>query len=492
MGVLLGIDHGGTTTTCVVVSEGGGIIGRASTPMNRQTPRAGWVEHDANGFVDGSLASAHHALEQAGLDWKDVRAVGIANQGETSIGWDSRTGRTVAPALSWQDKRTSSRCDDLRNGGFDDMVQRISGLSIDPYFSASKYSLLAASTDEARAARERGTLRLGGTDAYLIDRLTGGAAHATDASSVSRTALMNLDSRDWSDELLALWDVPRTALPAIQPTTSHFGEITHADVPVSGIPIMANIVDAHASLFMHDMWTPNAIKATLGTGAFIETSVGTKPIRSDAGLTPFVGWDRAGDARYVLEGSVFDVGAAIDWLVDMGLVDSAALTSDVANLAIDSAGLTFVPAFSGLAAPYWDSDARAAVYGMSLRTRPEHVVRALLEGLARSVAEVVLMLAEASNHEEPIIKADGGPSQNPFLMQLLADFVGFPVVVTQEPDITGLGAACLAGLSAGTFTQDDLMNMAPATVSYVPASNTATRESKRREWQDAARKLVTR
>lgn len=492
MGVFLGIDHGGSTTTCVVVSESGRIIGRASTPMNRQTPRAGWVEHDADGFVDGSISAAHKAVEQAGLSWKDVQSVGIANQGETSIGWDSQSRRTVGPALSWQDKRTSPRCDSLRAGGFDEMVHRISGLSLDPYFSASKYSLLASYSDEARSARERRTLRLGGTDAFLIDRLTGGVSHATDSSSVSRTALMNLDSREWSEELLALFDVPREALPTIQSSSSHFGIIDHPDVPVAGIPISGNIVDAHASLFLHDVWTPNAIKATFGTGAFIETSVGSVPQRSDSGLTPFVGWHVGDDTRYVLEGSVFDVGAAVDWLVEMGLVKSAALTSDVAHLARDSAGLTFVPAFSGLAGPHWDSDARAAVYGMSLKTRPEHVVRALLEGLARSTAEVILMLADASSQEAPVIKADGGPSQNPFLMQLLADYVGMPVQVTHEADITGLGAACLAGLSVGSFSLGDLANIAPPVNEYEPQSNTATREAQRAEWQAAVRKLVTR
>lgn len=490
MGVFLGVDHGGSTTTSVLVSESGDIVGRASVPTERRTPFSGWVEHDADSFVTGSLASSAAALESAGLKWTDVRAVGIANQGETSIAWDSRTRRAVAPALSWQDKRTLDRCNALREAGFEELVARVSGLSIDPYFSASKYGWLAHATDEARAAHERGTLRLGGTDAYLIDRLTGGARHATDPSTGSRTALMNLDSLAWSPELLALFDVPAAAMPALQPSSSEFGIIDHPDVSAKGIPIAADLVDAHAALFMHELWSPNSIKATFGTGAFIETSVGSNAVRPTNGLIPFVGWQIDDDTRYVLEGSVFDVGASVDWLVQMGLVGSAADTEDLAEVAVDSAGLVFVPSFSGLAAPHWDGSARAVLSGMSLKTRPEHVVRALLEGIASSVAEVILMLLEEAGRDDVLIKADGGPSRNAFLMQLLADAVGMPIRVSGEPDVTALGAACLAGVSVKHFTLDDLRSIEPSTREFLPASNTASREARRREWQRVAANLA--
>jgi glycerol kinase len=485
MGVYLGIDHGGSTITSLVISDEGAILGRASVPTERKTPFPGAVEHDPRSFVNGSISAMSLALQEARLTWNDVRAVGIANQGETSMAWDADTQAPVAPALSWQDKRTSAKCDSLRDAGHDEDVTRISGLTIDPYYSASKFNWLAHATDAARSALERGVLRIGGSDAYLIDSLTGGSGNFTDPSTASRSALMNLDQLAWSPELAALFEVPWDSLPTIQRSDSTFGVIDHPDIPVRGIPIAANLVDAHAALFVHDTWAPMAVKATFGTGAFVETTVGSTPIRPTNGLAPFVGWQLENDTRYVLEGSVFDVGAAVNWLVDMGLSESAALTDEIARVAADTAGVTFVPTFSGIAAPHWNSDARAHLYGMSLKTKPEHVVRALLEGIASSVAEVVLMLLEEAGHGEVLIKADGGPSRNSFLMQLVADNVGLPIGVTDEPDITAFGIACLSAVSAGQFTLDDVRAVEPATHTFTPLSNTVTRERRRREWQAA-------
>ncbi|MFD5663005.1 FGGY family carbohydrate kinase [Streptomyces hirsutus] len=482
MGVYVGIDHGGSLTTAVVVSDNGLILSRGSEPTKRSTPHAGWVEHRPDDFVDSSLAAAHKALAAANLSWRDVAALGIANQGETSFAWDTYSRRPVGPALSWQDKRTAERCDQLRALGHGETVERISGLSIDPYFSAAKYAWLSNSSDEARLARERGSLRLGGTDAYLIDALTGGATHATDPSSVSRTALMNLETGTWSPELLDLFDVPANALPSIQPTTSHFGVIDHPDIGATGIPIAADIVDTNSSQYLHELWHPGAVKATLGTGAFIETSVGNQPKRPDNGLAPFIGWSVGDDLRYVLEGSVYDVGAAIDWGVSLGLMPSAAGTSELAQQVPDAAGVTFVPAFSGLAAPHWNSDARASISGLSLKAGPAHIARAMLEGIALAVSEAITLLREAAGHDEVTVKVDGGPSQNPFLMGLLADFLGYPVIATQEPDITGFGAALLAGMSVGHFSRADIVRLDLETVTYEPQSNTAFREAKREEW----------
>lgn len=483
MGVLVGIDHGGSSTKAVIASENGLLLGRAAVPTARRTPHAGWVEHDPEAFVNGSLSAASSALEAAGLSWNDVDAFGIANQGETSIAWDAATGRPVGPALSWQDKRTSERCAELRSQGHAEKVQRISGLSIDPYFAATKYSWLSKASYEARVARERGSLRVGGTDSYLIQSLTGGI-HATDASTVSRTALMDLDTATWSDELLSVFDVPRSSLAEIRPTVGSFGEITHPAVGRSGIPITASIVDTNASQYLHELWSPTVIKATLGTGAFIETSAGNFPARPANGLAPFVGWHVGDDLRYVLEGSVYDVGAAIDWAVSMDLAESAAATAALAASVEDTAGVMVVPAFSGFAAPYWDSQARASISGLSLKASKAHVARALLEGVGMAIAEAIILLAETAGHANPEVAVDGGPSQNPFLMQLLADLLGYPVRAVQEPDITGLGAACLAGLGSGAFTRNDLAELKPQSIIYTPMTNTAYRDEKRGRWRD--------
>lgn len=488
MGVLIGIDHGGSTTTAVIASDDGLLLGRASVPTQRRTPRAGWVEHDPESFVDGSLAAASAALEAAGVSWRDVDALGIANQGETSIAWDEATGRMVGPALSWQDKRTSERCEQLRERGHGETVERISGLSINPYFSATKFSWLSKATDEARAARVRGSLRVGGTDSFLIRCLTGGV-HATDTSTVSRTALMDLDTATWSSELAALFDVPRSALPDIRQSVSDFGRIDHPDVPAMGIPIAASIVDTNASQFLHELWTPTVIKATLGTGAFIETSAGPRPVRPDNGLAPFVGWHVGDDLRYVLEGSVYDVGAAVDWAVSMGISESAEATAALAASVDDTAGVLMVPAFSGLAAPHWDSGARASITGLTLKAGKAHIARALLEGIGLAVAEAILLLAESAGHEKPEVAVDGGPSRNAFLMQLLADLLGYPVRAIQEPDITGLGAACLAGVGVGAFGLSDLAELRPEAIMYRPRTNTSDREEKRQIWQAAVARV---
>jgi glycerol kinase len=490
MGVFLGIDHGGSTTTCLVLSQDGDVLGRYSVPTERSTPFPGGVEHDADSFVTGSISAMSGALETAQLRWTDVLGVGVANQGETSMAWDSKTKTPVGPALSWQDRRTAQKCEELRENGFDDIVHQISGLAIDPYFSASKFAWLSQASDAARSARERGTLRMGGSDAYLIYQLTGGSSFLTDPSTASRSALMSLEDLTWSKELMGIFDIPEGSLPTIQPSASNFGEIKHPDVPASGILVSGNLVDAHAALYLHDVWSPKSIKATFGTGAFIETTVGPKAIRPTNGLTPFLGWLVEDIPNYVLEGSVFDVGAAVRWLVEMGLAPSAAETEQIAFQALDSGGLTFLPSFSGLAAPMWDSSARAQLSGMSLKTRPEHVVRALLEGIASSVGEAILLLLEEAGHDEVVIKADGGPSSNAFLMGQVADYVGLPIRVSREPDITALGAAALSAVSLGYFSAEDLKSFEPDFVEFEPQSNTATRQSKRASWQASVRALA--
>lgn len=490
MGVFVGIDHGGSTLTALVVDDTGQIRGRGSMPLHRHTPHPGWVEHDPTEFVSGSLGAAHAALVQAGLRWRDVDAVGISNQGETSIAWDGRTGTPVAPALSWQDKRTGERCDALIAAGRNEQVTAISGLSIDPYFSASKFGYLADTEPAARSVRASGDLRLGGTDSYLIDRLTAGQCHLTDPSTASRTALMDLDARAWSPELVELFGVPYDSLPSLQPTAAPFGVINHPDVDATGIPIAADIVDAHSALFLHELWSPSSIKATFGTGAFVETSVGSRALRPTTGLTPFVGWVIGEDVRYVLEGSVFDVGSAIDWLVDIGLVSSAADTAAAAMRVADTAGTTFIPAFTGLAAPHWDSTVRAQISGLNLRARGDHLVRALLEGVARSVAEVVLMLAEAADRDGVALRADGGPSRNPVLMQMLADAVGMPLDVSDEPDVCALGAAALAAVSVGSMTTADLLTLEPPLTRYQPTTTPGERQRRRQQWQERATELA--
>lgn len=483
MGVYLGVDHGGSTTTALLVSDDGNIVGRGSVKMPRRTPSAGWVEHDPDDFTTGTLGCARRALEAAGLAWRDVDAVGIANQGETSMAWDRRTGLPCGPALSWQDRRTDAACRDLVDAGHGPLVHEVSGLAIDPYFSASKFAWLLSCSAEAASAHAAGALCLGGSDSYLITSLTGQAQHHTDASTASRTALLNLDAAEWSPALLDIFGLDVAHLPIINPSTHRFGVIKHPDVSAR-IPITADVVDSYAAQFMHEAWAPGAVKASFGTGAFIAISAGSAATRSQAGLMPFIGWDVLGDRRYMLEGGVFDVGAALDWLVKVGIVGSAAETAQIAQSVNDSSGVQFVPAFSGLGAPDWNSRARGNLSGLSIESDGAHIVRAMLEGIAFGVCANIELLGREAGKTVHVVRTDGGPSTNPVLMQMHADLIGAPVEVVDEPDVTAYGAACLAGVGAEGFAVNDLTAFAPPVTEYQPLKDASWRNEQWERWHN--------
>lgn len=483
MGVYLGIDHGGSTTTALLVGDDGRILGRGSVGMPRRTPSAGWVEHDADDFTGNTLGCATLALESAGLQWNDVAAVGIANQGETSIAWDRRTRSPVGPALSWQDRRTDAACQALVDAGHGPLVQQVSGLAIDPYFSASKFTWLSSCSDEAVAAGRAGRLCLGGSDSFVIATLTKADQHHTDASTASRTALLDLDAVRWSPALLDVFGLTTDPLPTVTSTTHHFGVIDHPAVGVP-IPITANVVDSYAAQFMHEAWAPGAVKTSFGTGAFVAIGVGAAPVRSAVGLLPCIGWDVLGDRRYMLEGGVFDVGAALDWLVSVGIVRSAADTAELAAAVSDCSGVRFVPAFSGLGAPTWNSRARGTLAGLSIESGAAHIVRAVLEGIAFSVCAIIDLLGREAGRAVRVVRADGGPSTNPTLMQMHADLIGAPVEVVTEPDVTAFGAACLAGVGDDGFTVADLAEFAPPVIEYQPARDAVWREKRWAYWAE--------
>jgi glycerol kinase len=483
MGLLIGIDHGGSTTTALALSTGGEVLGRHSLAMARQVPRPGWVEHDPEDFITTSLGAIDGVLAASGRRWRDVEAVGIANQGETTIAWDSATGRAVGPALSWQDKRTTAHCEELVRAGHEEHVRQVTGLPIDPYFSASKIHWLISQSEGARRALARGTLRVGGTDAFLISRLTREAIHATDVSSASRTALLNLTSLVWDERLAGeVFEVPLEVLPELRASIgAHFGGIDRG----GRAPITADVVDAHAALFAQGCLTPDVVKVTYGTGAFIEANVGLAPTLPSNGLLPFVAWQVNGDTFYSVEGGVFDVGAAVDWLVDMGLLPSAAASGAQASSATEGSGIIVVPTFSGMAAPRWQPNARAAILGMGLDTTPADVVRGVLRGIAFSVAEIIDAIADTTHVGVGEVRADGGPTGNAFLMQLQADLSGRPISVSQEPDLTAFGAAAMAGVGVGALTVADAMALAPARTVYEPAVADDARVAQWSEWRRA-------
>ncbi len=485
MGLLIGIDHGGTTTTALVLDEDGTAVARRSVPMPKRMPQPGWVEHNPDDFVRTSIDASRAALVAVNRTWRDVHAIGIANQGETSMVWSRQTGAAIGPALSWEDRRTADACDELVAAGWSPLVRERTGLMIDSYFSATKLRWLYEHAPGARAAAAAGSLCAGGSDTYLIHKLTRGEVHATDPSTASRTALLDLRTRRWDEELAAIFGVPPAALPEIRSTCGDFGVIDCSEVNAPSVRIAADVVDAHAALFAHGCWDQTVAKATYGTGGFIEANTGTEPIRRSSPLLAFVAWEIGGSTSYTVEGGVLNVGSAIDWLVATGIAPSAAACSDLAAEIPDSGGVDFVPCFGGLAAPHWVPRARACILGLGLDTQPAHIIRALLEGIALSVGEVIQSINVEVGGLIREVRADGGPSRNEFLMQCQADVLDRPVAVSTEPDMTALGAAYLAGIGSGHFTPNDVAGFRPSTRVFEPRMRSAHREALWERWNRA-------
>lgn len=481
-GIYVGIDHGGSTTTALVFDPDVGKLANHSVRMPKFTPRPGWVEHDPEDFLATSIGAATTALKAAGRTWRDVAGVGIANQGETSMAWSAGGRSGLGPAISWEDRRTAAMCEALDRDGVGDLVRERTGILLDPYFSASKFRWLLESVDDVVAARADGSLRLGGTDSYVIERLTGGAVHATDAATGSRTALLNLYEARWDPDLLAAFGLDIELLPEVRPTVGDFGVISHPEVDAAAVQITADAVDAHAALFAQGCWDPSVVKATYGTGAFIEVNTGREPVVPDGKLAVFIAWDLGAGVDYTVEGGVFSVGSAIDWAVDVGLLPSAAGSSELAESVPNSGGVVMVPSLAGLSAPYWKTSARACTFGVGLDTGAGHLAQALLDGIAFQCAGIVQALDERLAGGLDEVRADGGPTANRYLMQRQADLLAVPIRVSDEPDMTALGAAMLAGIGARQLTAADVAAMPMRATMFEPAMGTDEREAAWATW----------
>lgn len=488
--LIIGIDHGGTTTTAMLLEPGRGPLASVSVPMPKRAPRPGHVEHDAVDFLTTSLGAAHAALAREGRHWTDVAAIGFANQGETSMAWSATDGSVFGPAISWEDRRTADLCAKLAERGVDALIRQRTGIMLDPYFSASKFHWLSHASETAQAAVTAGQLRLGGTDSFVIDRLTGGAVHATDPATASRTALFDIRQRCWDADLVAAFGLDPSALPEIRDTVGDFGLVRHSDLPSGRVRVTADAVDAHAALFAQGCWDRSSVKATYGTGAFIEVNTGPDLVEPDGRLPVFVAWQIGGRADYTIEGSVFSVGSAIDWSVRAGLLEGATESAALAASVPDSAGVAFVPSFTGMASPYWVPTARAMLSGLGLGSTRAHIARALLDGIAFCGAEVVLALNDRLGGGLEQVKADGGPTRNPYLMQRQADMLAMPVIVSEEPDMSALGAALLAAIGAGQFTLDDVRRMPRRTRIYEPRISNDEREGAWDGWRKAVARAL--
>jgi len=481
-GLFLGIDHGGTTTTALLYEIGQGVLGTASVPIPKTIAGPGLVEHDARDFLNSSLKAAHECLQKVDRSWSDILGVGIANQGETSIAWSARESTPIGPALSWEDRRTLPICRALAGKGVDGLIRQRTGITLDPYFSASKFYWLLHEQPQLIAGHSGEKIYLGGTDSYVIHALTG--EHSTDPGTASRTALFDIRKLEWDAELLSAFGVHARNLPYVKPTVGDLGRIGHAELSPTRARVTADVVDAHAALFAQGCTDSSAVKATYGTGAFIEVNTGRGMIEPDGKLPVFIAWQLDDRPDYTLEGGVYAVGSAIDWAVRTGLMDSPESSSKLGELAEASEAI-FVPSFSGIAAPHWAPEGKALVAGIGLDTTSAQIVRALLDGIAFSCAEVVQALNVRLGGSIGAIKADGGPSRNGWLMQRQADLCAMPVIVSEESDMTALGAALLAAIGAGQLTLEDVGKLKRNTRIYEPRASSEERESEWHRWKKA-------
>ena len=486
MSFILALDQGTTSSRAILFNHQGAVRAVAQKEFQQIFPQPGWVEHDPGEIWSSQLEVARAAMASAGLRARDIAAIGITNQRETTVVWDRRTGEPIYNAIVWQDRRTAGFCDQLKRAGHGEAIQHKAGLVIDAYFSGSKLRWLFDHVPDARERARRGELAFGTIDTWLLWNLTGGQLHFTDPSNASRTMLFNLHTGEWDEELLRLLDVPREVLPEVRSSSEVYGEtapgIFDARVPVGGIA-----GDQQAALFGQNCFNRGLAKNTYGTGCFMLMNIGEHPVPSRHQLLTTAAWRVQGQLTYALEGSVFIGGAVVQWLRDgLGLIKSSGDVEALAASVPDSGGVYVVPAFAGLGAPHWDQYARGTVTGLTRGTTAAHLARAALEGIAFQVADVLEVMREDSGLPINELRVDGGASANNLLMQFQADLLRVPVVRPKVLETTALGAAYLAGLAVG-FWKDcaELGKAWQADRTFEPSKSADEATHRRRRWAEA-------
>ena len=493
---ILVIDQGTTSTRSIVFDATTAPVATAQQEFTQFYPRPGWVEHDPEQIWATVLDTARRAISTARLTAADIAAIGIANQRETVVVWDRRTGKPIHHAIVWQDRRTADRCEQLEHAGHAALVAAHSGLLLDAYFSATKIAWLLDNVADARAAAEAGSLAFGTVDSFLLWRLTGGAVHATDATNAARTLLFDIHRGEWDGDLLALFGIPRAMLPEVMDSAASFGT-TVADLFGGAIAIRGVAGDQHAALIGQACFRPGMVKSTYGTGCFALLNTGTKAIPSTHRLVTTIAYQLNGVRSYALEGSIFAAGAAVQWLRDgLGLIATAAETGTLAAEADSAQAVYMVPAFVGLGAPHWDSDARALLTGMTRGTTRRELARAVLECVAYQTRDLLEAMRADLGSEwsaDTVIRVDGGMSVSDWTMQFLADILAAPVDRPALSETTALGAGYLAGMAAGVYP--DIETFAAGWTAerrFEPAMAEPERAEKYRGWQDAVARTLLR
>ncbi|MCO5784881.1 glycerol kinase [Pseudomonas sp. G11-1] len=487
---LLAIDQGTTSSRAMLFDEHCQPVSVAQQEFTQHFPRDGWVEHDPEDIWQSVLAVVREALTKAELDAADVLAIGITNQRETTVVWDAATGEPVYPAIVWQDRRTAAFCDRLQSEGHEPLINQRTGLLIDPYFSATKLRWVLDNVAGTRERAERGELRFGTIDSFLLWRLTGGRVHRTDATNASRTMLFNIHNQQWDEDLLQLLDIPRSLLPEVLDNAADFGQ-TDAALFGASLPIAAMAGDQQAALVGQACFAPGSVKSTYGTGCFMVMNTGEQPVASSHRLLTTVGYRLGGRTTYALEGSIFVAGAAIQWLRDgLKLIRHADETEALAEQVGDQSGVYLVPAFTGLGAPYWDPLARGAIFGLTRDTGIAEIVTAGLQSVCFQTRDLLEAMIADGAIATSALRVDGGMVVNNWMVQALANTLGVPVDRPQVTETTALGVACLAGLHMGLFDSlDAIAARWDCERSFQPAMPEERREALYSGWLDAVSRI---
>lgn len=451
---ILSLDQGTTSSRAILVNHKGEIVTIAQKDFSQIFPQSGWVEHDANEIWSSQVSVAAEAIAKAGFNGHDIAAIGITNQRETTIIWDKDSGEPIYNAIVWQDRRTAKYCDKLREQGHEQTIQQKTGLRLDAYFSASKIKWILDNVDGARDKAQAGKLCFGTVDTWLVYKLTRGKLFVTDVTNASRTLLFNIHTLNWDDELLELFDIPKAMLPEVKSSSEIYGQ-TATTLFSSKIPIAGIAGDQQAALFGQLCLDKGMIKTTYGTGCFSLMNTGDEAVNSKHNLLTTIAWQRNGKTTYALEGSVFVGGAAVQWLRDGArIIRTSESINSLAKTVEDNGGVYFVPALTGLAAPYWDAYARGLLIGISRGTTDAHIARATLEGIAYQVYDLIKAMEADASEQSIECRVDGGASASDLLMQFQADLLNFELIRPQQLETTALGAAYLAGLAVG-FWEDE-------------------------------------
>ena len=489
---ILALDQGTSSSRAIVFDKAGNTKAVAQKEFTQIFPKPGWVEHNPMEIWSSQASVIAEAITSIDINGLDIAAIGITNQRETTIVWDAETGEPVYNAIVWQDRRTSEYCDSLKKEGLTDKIRSKTGLIIDAYFSATKVRWILENVPGAREKADQGRLRFGTVDTWLIWMLTRGEVHVTDVSNASRTMVYNIHDLCWDKELLELLGIPESMMPQVKSSSEVYGH-TKTTLFAHEVPIAGIAGDQQAALFGQMCTEPGAVKNTYGTGCFLLMNSGEKPITSSNNLLTTIAWKIGDKVNYALEGSIFVAGSVVQWLRDgLGIISSSSEVEALAESVPDNGGVYFVPALTGLGAPYWDQYAQGSIYGISRGTKAAHIARAALEGIAFQTMDIVNAMQKDAGVELAELKVDGGASRNNLLMQFQADVLGTSVIRPQVTETTALGAAYLAGLAVGYWESiDHIKSQWAVDTEFTPKASGETVEKLKAGWADAINRTLS-